>query len=313
MSELRGTGTVRRIVNATLTPPGQEVFPNPPLKWFGGKTYLAPHIHRLAPPHTFRGIPYGGALGELWNWSYQGVSEVVNDIDLQLTNLWRCLQDPALFEQLRRELELTPFGRPFFDAAATALQRWDRHEVQWADELDRQPSPFWAARFFVLVRQSRGGGRKGFAPLSINRVRRGVNEQASAWWSAIDGLWEVHQRLAPVVVERLPALEFMARYDAPGVFFYLDPPYLPPTRTAKKVYKHEMTYEQHVELLDFLPSLQARVMLSAYRHPEYETRLLPRGWRCEEIVVRDCASSARSKKRKIEVLWMNYDAAGERI
>lgn len=296
-------------MSTTSIPSNQEVFPNPPLKWFGGKTYFAPHIHRLAPQHTFRGIPYGGALGELWSWSYHGVSEVVNDIDLQLTNLWRCLQDPDLFEQLRRELELTPFGRPFFDAAATAIQQWERHATEWAADLERAPSAFWAARFFVLVRQSRGGDRKGFAPLSINRVRRGINEQASAWWTAINGLWEVHQRLAPVVVERLPALEFMAKYDAPDVFFYLDPPYLPLTRGTSGKYRYEMTCEQHVELLDFLPSLQARVMLSAYPHSEYKTRLLPRGWRCEEIVVRDCASSVKSKKEKIEVLWMNYDAA----
>jgi hypothetical protein len=40
---------------------------------------------------------------------------------------------------------------------------------------------------------------------------------------------------------------------------------------------------------------------------------LLRGWRCEEIVVRDCASSAKRKKQKVEVLWMNYDAAGERM
>ncbi len=193
------------------------------------------------------------------------------------------------------------------------MKRWERDLVERAEELDRAPSPFWAARFFVLVRQSRGGDQKGFAPLSVNRVRRGVNEQASAWWTAIDGLEEVHRRLAPVVVERLPAPEFMTKYDGPGVFYYLDPPYLPPTRTAKKVYQHEMTSAQHIELLDFLPSLEARVMLSAYPHPEYDSRLLPRGWRCQEIVVRDCASSARRKKQKIEVLWMNYDETGERI
>jgi site-specific DNA-adenine methylase len=138
-----------------LTSSNREVFPKPPLKWFGGKTYLAPHIHRLAPQHTFRGIPYGGALSELWSWNYQGVSEVVNDIDLQLTNLWRCLQDPVLFEQVRRELELTPFGRPFFAEADAAMKWWEQHDLQLAEELDRNPIPFWAARFFVLVRQSR--------------------------------------------------------------------------------------------------------------------------------------------------------------
>lgn len=32
-------------------------------------------------------------------------------------------------------------------------------------------------------------------------------------------------RLAGVIIENLPYGEFIARYDGPGVLFYLDPPY----------------------------------------------------------------------------------------
>jgi DNA adenine methylase len=35
----------------------------------------------------------------------------------------------------------------------------------------------------------------------------------------------VHERLAGVVIERLPYNEFVIRYDRPGTLFYLDPPY----------------------------------------------------------------------------------------
>lgn len=38
-------------------------------------------------------------------------------------------------------------------------------------------------------------------------------------------LEELHERLAPVQIERLPYATFIAKYDQPGTLFYLDPPY----------------------------------------------------------------------------------------
>ena len=35
----------------------------------------------------------------------------------------------------------------------------------------------------------------------------------------------LHQRLAGVVIERLPYADLIRRYDAPGTLFFLDPPY----------------------------------------------------------------------------------------
>lgn len=38
-------------------------------------------------------------------------------------------------------------------------------------------------------------------------------------------LEDVRDRLQSVTIERLPYLDFLARYDRPGTLFYLDPPY----------------------------------------------------------------------------------------
>jgi DNA adenine methylase len=38
-------------------------------------------------------------------------------------------------------------------------------------------------------------------------------------------LEELHERLAGVIIERLPWRAFLARYDTPETLFYLDPPY----------------------------------------------------------------------------------------
>ncbi len=38
-------------------------------------------------------------------------------------------------------------------------------------------------------------------------------------------LADIHERLAGVTIEQLPFDQFLARYDRPGMLFYLDPPY----------------------------------------------------------------------------------------
>ena len=87
----------------------------PPLKWHGGKHYLAPKIIALMPPHLHYVEPYAGGLAVLLEkdlydprhrWGEksheQGCSEVVNDVYLGLTNFWRVLQGERAFLRFRR-------------------------------------------------------------------------------------------------------------------------------------------------------------------------------------------------------------------
>ena len=77
---------------------------NLPLKWHGGKYYLASKIVGLMPSHLHYVEPFfgGGAVllardpedDGLWLFPNKGVSEVVNDINGSLINFWRVLQDP---------------------------------------------------------------------------------------------------------------------------------------------------------------------------------------------------------------------------
>lgn len=83
----------------------------PPLKWHGGKHYLAPKIVELFPPDCLHYVePYFGGGAVLLAKLYVGWSEVVNDIDGNLMNFWRVLQDETMFAALKRRLEATPFS-----------------------------------------------------------------------------------------------------------------------------------------------------------------------------------------------------------
>jgi DNA adenine methylase len=82
----------------------------PPLKWPGGKHYLARRIVALMPPHTHYAEPYAGGLAALLPKDPEGVSEVVTDLHRDLTTFWRVLQRPEAFERFRRTVEAVPFS-----------------------------------------------------------------------------------------------------------------------------------------------------------------------------------------------------------
>jgi DNA adenine methylase len=79
---------------------------------------------------------------------------------------------------------------------------------------------------------------------------------------------------------------------------YSDPPYLMSTRKSGKMYRHEMTDEQHEELLHVLTSLNAFVMVSGYRAPLYEAML--QSW--QRIDFKAMTRGGPS----IESVWMNF-------
>jgi DNA adenine methylase len=266
----------------------------PPLKWHGGKNYLASRIVALMPPHLHFVEPYAGALAVLLAKSFDDVSEVVNDLNQDLTNFWRVLQDGDTFTRFCRTVEAVPFS-----------------EVEWQaarDRLDRSPDAdpmHRAVWFFIACRQSLAGRMDTFASISRNRTRRRMNEQASAWLTAVEGLPAVHARLKRVVVLNRSALEVIKTQDGPQTLFNLDPPYLHATRTAREVYgPHEMSEGDHRDLLAVVKKCQGKVMLSGYPSRLYDTALAD--WKRHTFDLPNNAASGKTKDRETEVLWCNF-------
>jgi DNA adenine methylase len=162
-----------------------------------------------------------------------------------------------------------------------------------------------AVGFFILCRQSLAGRREGFAPLTRRRTRRGMNEQASAWLRAVDGLPAVHARLQRVVILNRPAVEVIRTQDGPDTLFYLDPPYVPDTRGSGETFgKFDMTEAEHQELLEVIKGLRGKVMISGYACPLYESALLR--WCRHEFDLPNNAAGGDFKRRMTEALWCNF-------
>lgn len=269
-----------------------------PLKWHGGKHYLASKIVALIPPHVHYVEPYAGGLSVLLAKEPEGVSEVANDIDCDLTVFWDVLRCPVQFPRFQRLCEATPFSEHAWHLAGLTLCQ------EGGDEAERA----WA--FFVRCRQSLAGRMDAFAPLSRTRVRRGMNEQASAWLSAVEGLPAVHDRLKRVVVLNRDALDVIRQQDGPDTLFYLDPPYLHETRATTGEYAHEMTREQHVALLETLAAIKGKFMLSGYASPLYDSFETCHKWKCHEFDIANSAAGGESKRRMTECVWCNFETGG---
>jgi DNA adenine methylase len=274
-----------------------------PIKWHGGKNYLASRIVALMPRHRHYVEPFAGGLAvllardpndkRLWiseQSSQAGVSEVVNDINGELTNFWRTLQAPETFARFVRCIQATPLSRAEWEAAAEPT----------ADPVER------ACRFFIRCRQSRAGQFKCFTSLTRSRTRRGINGNASEWLGAVEGLAAIHARLAPVVIENIDAVKLIRREDTPGTLFYCDPPYLHETRTSKDAYDFELTTAQHQELLVTLKACKGKVMVSGYPSVLYDIALA--GWTRHEFDLPNHAAGGERKRRMTEVLWCNFES-----
>jgi DNA adenine methylase len=268
------------------------------LKWHGGKHYLAPLLWKLAKqiPHTHRVETHGGSAAFTLACDPEGYSEVINDKYFSLINFWRCLQDPHAFGLMQRYVECTPVSSQAWDDAGRA-------RCIPADSVE----PYAAAEFFIRCRQSMAGRMKSFGPLTKRRTRRGMNEQASAWLGAIEGLPEVHARLKRVVLLCDDALAVLHREDTYQTLFYLDPPYMPEARTAKRVYAHEMTFDEHVALLNALGNIDGKFLLSGYRSHLYDVYCGAQGWKRIDVTLANHAASGDEKREMTECIWTNAE------
>ncbi len=262
----------------------------PVLRWHGGKWRIAPWIISFFPRHQVYVEPFGGAASVLLR-KPRSPAEVYNDLDGRLVNLFRVLRDPAKAAELQRRIELTPYARDEFE--------WSYGDPE--SDVDD------AHRMVVLSFMGHGsdgasrGCRTGFrAKMTDARAL-----PSNAWANWHRSIPEFVERLRPVTIERIDAVQLFGRYDAPATLLYVDPPYLPETRSSligrsknTHGYRHEMDRDAHQAMLDALLSIESMVALSGYPDPLYD-EMLSEWIRVEKRALADGA------RERIEVLWIN--------
>lgn len=271
---------------------------NSPLKYHGGKHFLASKIVAMMPKHTRYLEAYAGGLSVLFAKDGEGISEFANDTNGDLMNFWSILGNVDAYYRFSRVVQCIPLSEDAFHTPDLNEYFKDKCGVDYAVAR--------AITYFVRMRQSRQGIGKSYCT-PTSRTRRGMNENVSAWLTSVDGLPEVHERLRRVEVWNRPAVEAIQKLDGEDTLVYCDPPYMHETRSTKSEYgDNEMSDADHAELLDCLSSIKGKFILSGYRSSMYDEASKKHGWLLAEFDVANSASGAKRKERKTECVWMNF-------
>lgn len=260
----------------------------PPVKWHGGKHYLASRIIELFPEHRIYLEPFGGAASVLLNKKPVDV-EAYNDLDSRIHRLFCILRDHGT--AFCEKLAFTPYSEAEFQACA---------------EYPNDATDLEKARCdFVRWRQSFGGQGKSWS-CTTTRARGGIAGDVNAWWSAIELLPEIIARLQCVQILHRPAIEAIKKLDHADGLIYCDPPYCHSTRAAgsRDLYGIEMTDDDHRELAETLHQCRAKVVISGYPSSLYEE--LYGSWRSVAFDMPNNAAGGESKRRMTEQVWMNF-------
>lgn len=256
------------------------------LKYPGSKWNIAGQLVELIPPHRSYVEAFAGSLALLFNKPPSDI-ETVNDLDSDVTNLFKCIQKDA--DRLARVIAATPFSREVYDSQFEVPEG-----TICIDAYER------AAGFLIRCWQGHGFRTNGYKVGWKNDVQ-GRESMYALWnWYRLP-VWimEIAERLRKVQIENRPALEVIERFNYSNVFMYLDPPYVLGTRSGKQ-YRYEMSDTEHEDMLKLILKSNAKIMISGYQSDLYNEYLS--SWHKEYF--QSCAEHSGTRQ---EVVWMNYE------
>jgi DNA adenine methylase len=265
-----------------------------PVIWLGGKNRLAPRLNSIIPPHSTYVEVFGGGASLLFLKDSSPV-EVYNDIDEDLVNFFRVLQNPRKVKLLENKLNKTPYSRAEFNKMRIRYSQ-SRSDIETAYP------------WFCVMQMSFGslfGKSWGY---SIHGSVQGVASCVHRFRSSVKLLDQACERLRNVIVECNDWQTLCARYNDKNTLLFLDPPYLQETRRNVK-YRHELSDDDHTELIHCLSNSKSKIMICGYDNRIYRS-LLSRGWWQINWPHRCCLNNRRlsdhTKQGRIESVWMNF-------
>ena len=243
----------------------------PIIPWVGGKRRLAKKILPIFPEHKCYVEPFAGGAA-LFFLKEPAKVEVLNDINLDLVNLYRVVQH-----------HLDEFVRQF---------RWaltSRKIYEWLQ--DTPPDVLTdiqkAARFYYLQKLAFGGKVSGqtFGTATTSKPRLNllrIEEELS----------DAHLRISNIYIEHLPWDKCIEKYDRPHTLFYCDPPYY-----GTEGYGVDFGLEQYDRMAELAKSIKGNMVISVNDIPEMRKAF--KGLNMETVdITYTVGGGGKSPKRK---------------
>ena len=264
---------------------------NAVIKYPGAKFRIASWIISQFPEHKTYLEPFFGS-GAVFFQKDRSPIETINDLDGRVINLFRCIREDP--KRLSEMVHWTPYSRSEYDAACIEGEGDDSFEA--------------ARKFLISCNMGFGrrmtGEKNGF---KVDKIGREKSYAAQDWSTTEDRIFKAAERLRGVQIENRPAIDIIRQYNYEGVLIYADPPYVLDTRRhSRKQYLHEMSDEDHIELLTALNDHKGSVVVSGYDNDLYNDMLS--GWR----KLRTNSLTAANVMAE-ETIWMSFEPRYEQM
>lgn len=259
-----------------------------PIRYYGGKTKMLPHLLPLIPAHKIyvEGFVGGGSL--FWA-KPPSAFEVINDTNGRVLDFYRAIKYD--FKSLANLIDETFHAREQFDQTRSIYDEDDATTLEMAWAIWTQANTGFSGKLGATF----GYSRDASSPKSIYNKKKRFSDA-------------YHERMKCVTVEQRDVLKVIEVFDSPDTFFYLDPPYV----SSDQGHYEGYTEQDFRNLLDVCVSMKGTFLLSSYPEPilmEYRERL---GWQSQDIQQALGVTGKRTEKKlKTECLTWNYDVKHE--
>lgn len=260
----------------------------PVLRYPGGKFKISSWIIDLFPEHECYCEPFCGGASVFFR-KYPSKFEIINDLNSDIVNFFDLLRSKP--DELIRAIELTPYSREIHNRAYHA-KRTETDPIQRAVNLYVS---LWQS-FGTGVGKTNSGWRYQHTD---NRGTTIVDND----WNNTERLYLAAKRLKMAMIEHDDAFNIIDRFDTPDTLFYVDPPYLPITRSSKwskSMYSHELSIKQHIHLAEVLNHIDGMAILSGYESDLYKELYLSAGWQIEKK-----SATTNGNNTAIECLYLS--------
>lgn len=253
---------------------------NPIIPWMGGKRRLASQLIPLFPKHSCYVELFCGGAALYFLRDEPAKVEVINDLDGELINLYRVVQNHL--EEFVKQFKWALTSRQMFKWLKEAY-------VDGLTDIQR------AARFYYLQQHAFGAKRYG------QHFGTKTSSKAPNLLRIEETLSEAYIRLAGTFIENLSWIDCFKRYDRPHSFFYADPPYWQLTG-----YNVEFGLDQYELLAEAMRTAQGKVMVSLNDHEDM--REVFKDFNIKNLNIKYSVSRSVESKSKSssEIVIMNY-------
>jgi len=217
----------------------------PLIKIHAGKAMMAKTIISLFPDHNTYIEPFVGG-GAVFFKKPKADVNVLNDINTDFIATYKVFRDRGY--EIINKLNNSLYGRELYNKSCNILKDTSKHsdlDISWA----------------VIYSSSNSFRYKicnGFSSIGLDSQRGRI--MLSVYYNYINSIHVQQGMLSNVTIENLDATDCIKKYDENGALFYCDPPYINTACDGLGEY----TQEDFINLLEALPSIKGKFILSCF-------------------------------------------------